>query len=641
MRLRIGIPEDHVQPDVIDAALEAVTRLDDRLIRSGQSPTSHQALARGAVWRPENMGDEHFDHGATLAQRGWGDCDDWAPLHAATLRATGEDPGAIARVIPSGPSTYHALVQRSDGRIEDPSVWAGMKPLRAGPGTTVVGGLETIDILACDPHDGRVYQGALAPAVGPLSLHCGLAQSVRGCHVVGLGDLYEARVDVPIAGSPLVHVRSYRRARPRGLRRRVHGAVPYCLSCSSLGLSPGEALHRAVVGALYASDATGMATPLDRYKLMASQWAMRGMSPGAVQENLIRTLQQELPALAASTGTHPDDHANAMLAELAAQGHIDGRRRIGGLFSGIAAIASGVVHAVSNVVAKVGPWVGTILHGIQSIVSVIPGLGTVVSDVLATAESAYDELAAIAGGNPLEGALKAAYNYATATVPGAAAIRFVTDPVVNTLLSIATKKEPIESALMNGILSDVPASPAIGPLSPRSVVASLGHLIVSHLGVKQSPPGAKAIRPAPMTPAQGGIAPGQPIVVHPSPAVHAQVLAKSAAVGAQTPHKLVKMTTRPAVTAAKAAAPAGAPPPVAAPAPAPAPVMPSATAAAALPVKPLGVAHAAAPAFPGTPPHPTAQQAPALAPAKPGAAPGSQLWRCAPLPGGEWACSWQ
>src|SRR5579863_5096688 len=132
MRIRIAVPEAFADPNVIDAALEAVTRLDESMIRHGQSPTSHQLITSGAVWRPENMGDEHFDHGGTIATRGWGDCDDWAPLHAATLRASGEDPGAIARVVPSGPSTYDAIVQRTDGSIEDPSIAAGMKPARVG-----------------------------------------------------------------------------------------------------------------------------------------------------------------------------------------------------------------------------------------------------------------------------------------------------------------------------------------------------------------------------------------------------------------------------------------------------------------------------------------------------------------------------
>jgi len=130
MRINVAIPEKNVKKPVLDAALEAVTRLNEDLIKSGASPTSHQLLEAGAKWQPEPPGQEHFDHGALIAKRGNGDCDDWAPLHAATLRVTGEDPGAIAEVRKSGPKRWHATVTRSDGTEDDPSLKAGMP----GPG---------------------------------------------------------------------------------------------------------------------------------------------------------------------------------------------------------------------------------------------------------------------------------------------------------------------------------------------------------------------------------------------------------------------------------------------------------------------------------------------------------------------------
>lgn len=126
MRLMIAIPEANVKKPVLDGALEAVTRLNEDLIRSGASPTSDQLISAGAKWEPEPPGQEHFDHGALIAKRGKGDCDDWAPLHAATLRVTGEDPEAMAVVRKSGPKRWHAVVQRSDGSIDDPSLAAGM-----------------------------------------------------------------------------------------------------------------------------------------------------------------------------------------------------------------------------------------------------------------------------------------------------------------------------------------------------------------------------------------------------------------------------------------------------------------------------------------------------------------------------------
>lgn len=130
MRIQVAVPEDHVKKPVLDAALEAVTRLNESMLRAGDTPTDLQLIRQGAKWKPEPPGQEHFDHGARIAARGDGDCDDWAPLRAARLRVTGEDPGAIAEVRKTGPKRWHATVTRSDGSEDDPSVDAGMP----GPG---------------------------------------------------------------------------------------------------------------------------------------------------------------------------------------------------------------------------------------------------------------------------------------------------------------------------------------------------------------------------------------------------------------------------------------------------------------------------------------------------------------------------
>jgi hypothetical protein len=600
MRIRIAVPEEHVSPDVIDAALEAVTRLDEHMIRAGQTPTSHELVKAGARWRPEDPGDEHFDHGGTIAKRGWGDCDDWAPLHAATLRATGEDPGARARVAPSGPSTYHAFVERSDGSHDDPSVAAGMKPTKTS-GVNGAGDGDNIEIWACDPHDGRIYQGQLAPTVGPISVRCGPGLALRAASVVGVGTLWQARADVPIAGSPLVHVHSYWRRGHRG--RRVHGASPYALSCTAHGCSPFQALNDAIVGAVMCGEAAGLPTSLDRYKLLAVQAALTGASPGQVREGLIAQIHNDVQAHAEATGTHPSEHTANLLAELDGQG-VQVGIVVGDLFSDIGHIASGVVSAVSDVANTVAhavssvPW-GDIIHDVQAAVSVVPVLGTAVSDVIATAESAYDAAAAALSGNPLEGAIHAAYNYALGSIPGAAALHPVLDPIVDTLLHLTIDKEPVDSAILNGILQDVPDSPSFGGLSPRSVAASLAHMIVGHLGVKNT--GAPVPKPAPQT--QLAMAPpGMGAFVH------AQLLKQQAA--------------------ARAAHPAARKPPP-----------PIHAAMHAVRKKPLGVPHAAVhvSTAPRTPiAHPAAAR-----PGSPGAPPGATHWACAPGPGGTWLCRWQ
>lgn len=126
MRINVAIPEAHVDAPVLDAALEAVTRLNESMLERNEIPTFEKALQYGIKWKPEPPGDEHFDHGHEVMKRKWGDCDDLAPLHAASLRHTGVDPEARAIVYQSGPKRWHAVVQRSDGTIDDPSRRAGM-----------------------------------------------------------------------------------------------------------------------------------------------------------------------------------------------------------------------------------------------------------------------------------------------------------------------------------------------------------------------------------------------------------------------------------------------------------------------------------------------------------------------------------
>jgi len=125
MRVNVAIPESHVKKPVLDAALEATTRLDESLLSSGSVPLFTRAQKR-VRWKPEPPGQEHFDHAGLVMERGHGDCDDLAPWHAASLRVTGEDPGARAVVKRSGPKMWHAIVQRSDGTFDDPSLAAGM-----------------------------------------------------------------------------------------------------------------------------------------------------------------------------------------------------------------------------------------------------------------------------------------------------------------------------------------------------------------------------------------------------------------------------------------------------------------------------------------------------------------------------------
>jgi len=127
MRINVAVPEANVTAPVLNAALESVTRLNEAMLEKGSVPTFADAVKGGGIkWKPEPPGQECFDHAAMVMKRGWGDCDDLAPWHAASLRATGKDPGAQAIAKRSGPKRWHAVVRRSDGSIDDPSKTAGM-----------------------------------------------------------------------------------------------------------------------------------------------------------------------------------------------------------------------------------------------------------------------------------------------------------------------------------------------------------------------------------------------------------------------------------------------------------------------------------------------------------------------------------
>lgn len=161
MRVQVAIPEERIDQPVLDAALEAVTRLNESMLRAGEIPTFQQAVHR-VRWQPEPPGQEHFDHAGVVLARGHGDCDDLAPWHAASLRATGVDPGAIATVYESGPKRWHAVVQRSDGQLEDPSAAAGMpthsghRPAAVPPmGNAVVGAYMIRPQIALTPRWGE------------------------------------------------------------------------------------------------------------------------------------------------------------------------------------------------------------------------------------------------------------------------------------------------------------------------------------------------------------------------------------------------------------------------------------------------------------------------------------------------------
>jgi hypothetical protein len=364
MRIRVAVPEDYVEPSVINAALEAVTRIDQAMLANGDAPVFNPENP-GVKWRPEPPGDEHFDNVQTVIQRGWGDCDDLAPWRAASLRATGEDPHAVAIVVPSGPSMFHAIVRRGDGSNDDPSVAAGMRA------KSVVGdGENLISVWACDPHDGRIYQGSLAPTVAPLEAHCGPTWAVRpiteiiGRRITVVG--YEGRVDCPVIGSRMgrVHRHHHRRRHHHRHPHHTHhvhqhlhvGFAPYALSCTAGGrdIDQSEALAVACAGAIHAGMCAGTASREDHYKLFAMHHLLAGHHPS---QTVI-----ELAKLMAA------DHAEDTAASYAVHGYHG--RIVVGSFGDFLKSALSVVTAVAPALSAI-PGVGPVLSQALPMVNMI------------------------------------------------------------------------------------------------------------------------------------------------------------------------------------------------------------------------------------------------------------------------------
>jgi hypothetical protein len=140
MRIRLAIPDRLVTPAALEAALEATTLANAEAISRGEVPSLSDAISRGVKWQPEPYLDgEHFDLSHQVAARGWGDCDDLAPWLAGELRASGDDPDARPRVYKTGKDRWHVVVETGDGKILDPSEWAGMRKRSGQPNKGVSG----------------------------------------------------------------------------------------------------------------------------------------------------------------------------------------------------------------------------------------------------------------------------------------------------------------------------------------------------------------------------------------------------------------------------------------------------------------------------------------------------------------------
>lgn len=108
-------------PRAIEAAVEALCGLNYQLMHiaalgGGGFPELYRS---GIVYRREPIGEEHWQTATELLRNGLGDCEDLSAYRAAELRMLGE-PAGVA-IVPTRRGSFHAVVRRGDGRIEDPS----------------------------------------------------------------------------------------------------------------------------------------------------------------------------------------------------------------------------------------------------------------------------------------------------------------------------------------------------------------------------------------------------------------------------------------------------------------------------------------------------------------------------------------
>jgi hypothetical protein len=122
-RMRVALIIPAVGEESLAAAMAALVALDYLYLAT--HPDAPLLYQSGVVYRPEPRGSENWLTVPDLLRLGYGDCEDLASWRCAELRLEGEH--AVPCVRRSGRRTYHAMVCREDGSIEDPSRVLGLR----------------------------------------------------------------------------------------------------------------------------------------------------------------------------------------------------------------------------------------------------------------------------------------------------------------------------------------------------------------------------------------------------------------------------------------------------------------------------------------------------------------------------------
>ena len=110
----------------IKPLLDALVVVNRLYLRSHHVPPLYKSGVR-YLQEPADGKPEEFAAIPVVLARGWVDCDDLSPYRVAELQEAGEK--ARIRITwrrVGKRRTYHVLVRRADGRIEDPSRLLGM-----------------------------------------------------------------------------------------------------------------------------------------------------------------------------------------------------------------------------------------------------------------------------------------------------------------------------------------------------------------------------------------------------------------------------------------------------------------------------------------------------------------------------------
>jgi hypothetical protein len=300
MRIRLAIPDRHITPEVLESVLEATTRANQGMLAAGEAPGIEDAIRKGLRWKPEPYTDgEHFDLASHAHRRGWGDCDDLAPWLAAEMRHHGVH--AVPKVYRSGPGRYHVVVQDGEGRIHDPSKWAGMGKRGARNDSPRVSG------IAMRPM-GRPGEGALC--------------------VLPHGGRWHARTDLPWDNTH-AHIASTASAR-----------------------SPEAALERSIAGALYTSESATTEGMLDSLLSVGEHLLSTGSLFGSIAK-------LAAPLAKAASSFVPGGSLAFDAAEAAANALKGGGGGGGGGAPGAPGAAPGGAHAVQCPTAPDAPqaWI--------------------------------------------------------------------------------------------------------------------------------------------------------------------------------------------------------------------------------------------------------------------------------------------